>query len=245
MFNKLFLALASVAISLSAFGQPGSTIEAETYAFPGQEGDCSPCAPTPKMPTGPLAPLTPLRKGNINMTNSGANGASLNGPGFGGAVGNICANVYAFSPDEQLVSCCSCLITPNGLVSLSVDNDLLSNTLTGIIPSSVTVTIIPTLAGPGGTGTNCTNSAALAGTPNFPFKDIAAADSGLFAWGTRLLKTPVANSFAVTEGPFLRSFVSPLELASLTNRCTNIIGNGSSFGICRSCRVGGLRPSTN
>ena len=248
MFSKFILALAIVTFSLPSFGQ--ATIEAETYAFPGQAGDCNPCAPTPKMPTGPLAPLTPLSKGNINMTNSGANGASLNGPGFGGAVGNICANVYAFSPDEQLVSCCSCLITPNGLVSLSVDNDLLSNTLTGIIPSSVTVTLIPTLAGPDGTGTNCTNSAALAGTANFPFfgqigDPPRASDSGLVAWGTRLLKTPVANTFAVTEGPFLRSFTSQQELASLTNRCTNIIGNGSSFGICRSCRVGGLRPSTN
>ena len=245
MINKFFLTLTSVALSLTAFAQPGSTIEAETYAFPGQEGDCSPCAPTPKMPTGPLAPLTPLSKGNINMTNSGANGASFNGPGIGGAIGNICANVYTFSPDEQLVSCCSCLITPNGLISLSVDNDLLSNTLTGIIPSSVSVTIIPTLAGPGGTGTNCTNSAALAGTANFPFNVNPAQDAGLFAWGTRLLKTPVANSFAVSEGPFLRSFTSQQQLASVTNRCINIIGNGSSFGICRSCRVGGLRSTSN
>ena len=72
----------------------------------------------------------------INITNTGANGASLNGPGFGGAAGNVCVNVYAFSPDEQLVSCCSCLITPNGLVSLSVNSDLISNTLTGVRPNS-------------------------------------------------------------------------------------------------------------
>ena len=31
-------------------------------------------------------------------------------------------------------------------------------------------------------------------------------------------------------------------LASITNCCTNIIGNGSTFSICRTCRAGGLAP---
>ena len=170
----------------------------------------------------------------INITNSGANGASLFGPGFGGAAGNICVNVYAFSPDEQLVSCCSCLVTPNGLVSLSVNNDLISNTLTGVRPSSVVVKLVSTLAGgDGGTGTSCTNSAATGGT----------LAKGMLAWGTTIHAAAAAGTFATTETAFSPASLSAGELASITNRCTNIIGNGSTFGICRSCRQGALGAS--
>ena len=166
----------------------------------------------------------------INITNSGANGASLFGPGFGGAVGNLCVNVYAFSPDEQLVSCCSCLVTPNGLVSLSVNNDLVSNTLTGVRPSSVVVKLVSTLAGTGGTGTSCTNSAATGGT----------LVPGMLAWGTTIHAGAAAGTLDTTETAFSPASLSAGELASITNRCTNIIGNGSTFGICRSCRPGAL-----
>jgi hypothetical protein len=173
----------------------------------------------------------------INITNTGANGASLFGPGFGGAAGNICVNVYAFSPDEQLISCCSCLVTPNGLVSLSVQNDLISNTLTGVRPNSVVVKLLSTLAGTGGSGTSCTNSAASTANAIVP---------GLLAWGTTIHATnPVAGTgpYSTTETGFRPATLSGGELASITNRCTNIIGNGSTFGICRSCRVGGLGAS--
>ena len=170
----------------------------------------------------------------INITNTGVNGAPLNGPGFGGAAGNTCVNVYAFSPDEQLISCCSCLITPNGLVSLSVNQDLISNTLTGVRPNSVVVKLVNTGAGPTFTGTSCTNSAAVAGTASFPLA------GGMAAFGTSIHAAPAPGTFQGMETPFVTSPLSPAELASITNRCINIVGNGSSFGICRSCRVGGL-----
>lgn len=104
----------------------------------------------------------------VNLVNNGANGVSLKGPGFGGAAGNLCVNAYTFSPDEQLVACCSCLITPNGLASIAVGNDLLNNTLPGVRPNSVVVKLVNTCAGPDFTKSNCNNSAALAGTTNFP-----------------------------------------------------------------------------
>jgi hypothetical protein len=168
----------------------------------------------------------------INISNSGANGAPLMGPGFGGAAGNICVNVYAFSPDEQMIACCSCLVTPNGLVNLGVTRDLTVKTLTGVIPTSVVVKVLSTLAGTGGAGTSCTNSAALVGT--------ATIVPGMLAWGTTLHATPVAGTYATTETAFTPATLSAGELAGLGNRCSNILANGSGFGICQSCRAGGL-----
>ena len=207
MHTKFSLSLAAMTFSMAAFSQDGSF--QIRYAANLTSGDSV-----------------------INITNSGANGASLNGPGFGGAVGNICVNAYAFSPDEQLISCCSCLITPNGLASLSVVNDLISNTLTGVRPNSVVVKLVGTGASAAFTGTSCTNSAALAGTAAFPLAP------GMLAWGTTVHAAPVG--LAVTETAFSNATLHDGELASITNRCRNIIGNGSTFGICRSCRVGGL-----
>jgi hypothetical protein len=171
-----------------------------------------------------------LGESYINISNTGANGAPLLGPGFGGAVGNICVNVYAFSPDEQLISCCSCLVTPNGLVNLGVNRDLTSKTLTGVVPTSVVVKLVSTIAGTGGTGTSCTNSAATV--------TAGALAGGMVAWGTTLHSDPAG--VATTETAFTPATLSAGELASISGRCASILGNGSGFGICSSCKAGGL-----
>ena len=166
----------------------------------------------------------------INIVNTGANGAPLLGPGFGGAAGNTCVNVYAFSPDEQLISCCSCLITPNGVVQLGVNRDLTIKTLTGVVPSSVVVKLVNTVVG---AGTSCANSAALAGGAGFPLA------TGMAAWGTTLHEA-VGGGYATTETAFTPATLSAGELASITGRCSSILGNGSGFGVCLSCRAGAL-----
>jgi hypothetical protein len=169
----------------------------------------------------------------IDISNTGANGAPLAGPGFGATVGNLCVNVYAFSPDEQLVACCSCLVTPNGLVHLGVNGDLTSRTLTGVIPTSVVVKLLATLAGAGGTGSSCASSAALAGAPAFPL-----VPRGMVAWGTTL--HPQGAGFVTTETAFTPASLSPGEFSSITGRCASMLGNGSGFGVCNSCSQGGL-----
>jgi hypothetical protein len=161
----------------------------------------------------------------INITNSGARGAALSSGTTAATTGAICVSVYAFAPDEQMVSCCSCPVTPNGLVSLSARNDLISNTLTPAVPTSIVVKLLAT-APVGGT---CNSSAATGG-------DLV---SGMIAFGTTIHASP-AGAFQVTETPFIPATLSAGELARLTQLCMFINANGSGFGICRSCRLGGL-----
>ena len=165
----------------------------------------------------------------VNITNTGARGGVAFQSGTTANIGgSICANVYTFSPDEQLISCCSCPVTPNGLVSLSARNDLISNTLTPGVPTSIVIKLLATVP----VGGSCTNSAAAAGR--------ATLAPGMAAWGTTIHATPVAGTYAVTETAFTPSSLSASELSRISNLCAFIVANGSGFGICKSCRLGGL-----
>ncbi|MDQ6705006.1 MAG: hypothetical protein M3Z85_03455, partial [Acidobacteriota bacterium] len=124
-------------------------------------------------------------------------------------------NVYTFSPDEQLISCCCCPVTPDGLASLSVRNDLINNTLTPGVPTSVVTKLV------------ATNSAG-------------ALVPGLAAYGATLHAAPATGVFGMTETKFTPATLSQAELTRLTSLCAFIQTNGSGFGICNSCRLGGL-----
>lgn len=174
----------------------------------------------------------------VNINNTGATGAVTSLTGFRtgvgiktdilivGGNGNICVNVYAMASDEQEVSCCSCPVTPDGLVSLSVNNDLLNNPLTPATVTSVVIKLYATEP----IGNSCSGSAALSGVPPAP---------GLSAWGTTThLITGLTTG--ATENPFTPSTPSAGELTKLQSFCAFAIANGSGYGICNSCRPGGL-----
>ena len=135
--------------------------------------------------------------------------------------GDICANVYVFAEDQQLIACCACALTPNHLRTLSTQKDLISKTLTPGVPLGVTVAL---LASDGSSGVcNPSNPGTLV--------------SGLRAWATTLHAAP-GGGFAVTETEFSPATLSASELAKLTSYCGFIQADGSGFGICGSCRNG-------
>jgi hypothetical protein len=167
----------------------------------------------------------------INITNTGASANTGLGSGTSASVpGSLCANVYVFDPSEEVVSCCSCPVTPNGLVSLSAQGDLISNPLTRGNPTSVVIKLLATVP----VGGTCNNSALLAGTP--------VLATGMAAWGTtlHLNSSAAAGTYGVTETPFTPSTLSAAEARRLAYSCGVVANVGSGFGVCASCRLGGL-----
>jgi len=169
----------------------------------------------------------------INITNTGTDVASANSSTKKFGTDKLCINVYAFDPAEELIACCSCTVTPNGLVKLSVTNDLISNTLTPATPSSIVVKLLatnPTTAFPCDAG-NTYSSENL--------------KSGMRAWGTSLHKNTSTTpaSIAITEGAFVYGGLSGDELDHITTFCGFIEANATppaNSGICKSCTTGGL-----
>jgi hypothetical protein len=156
----------------------------------------------------------------VNLTNAGTNGGD-------DTTDFICANVYVFAQDQQLISCCACPLSPNDLQTLSVQNDLINNTLTPGVPTGVTIGIVAS----DDTGTPGCNAATV---------DPTKLVSGLRAWGTTLHAAP-GGGFAVTETEFSQVGLSGgpgSEFAKMTSFCGFIQADGSKFGICGSCHPG-------
>jgi hypothetical protein len=170
----------------------------------------------------------------IDIVNDGANGAPAQGPGFGTATGNVCVAVYMIDPGEELVSCCSCLITPNQAVELDVRGNLAGahGTINGLIPQSVTIKLVGQALSGG--ATTCPSNAAAT---------LTAPAGGFVAFGTTPHQTAAPGVFASTETPFLNGSLSASELTSLTGRCASILGNNSGFGACAGCAPGALGAS--
>jgi hypothetical protein len=180
-------------------------------------------------PVAPVAHDTPFQINYATNLGVGDSFVTLTNSGASSTVatpvqnGNLCINVYTYDPAEELVSCCSCPVTPNGLEFLSVKNDLIARTLTPAIPSSVVIKLVSSSAP--------TCNPATVGRPG----NLLAP--GMVAWGTTLAQTS-AGVYTPERTPFTPATLSGAELNRMTTLCGFIQSNGSGYGICASCRPG-------
>jgi hypothetical protein len=201
----------------------------------------------------------------VNITNDGFNGGVFN-PAAPTA-GNICVNTYVFDPQEEEIGCCACLVTPNGLNSLSVKSDLISNNLTPAVPTSVVIKLLGSLPSTTAAGNFTICNPATAGTTM-----LTALEYGMVAWGSTLEPAATPGTYGPVNVPFGTGALSGMlpgvvgitngylqvnfgpgvtttfgvdpvpgtELFGLTSLCNFIQANGTGFGICKSCRLGAL-----
>ncbi len=142
---------------------------------------------------------------NLRLTNPGSTG------------GNLCAEIYVFDQDQQLSECCGCLVSPDGLLALSLNSDLTGNPLTGI---RSTTGVIKVVSADVPANVSCDPSVI---TPN----------GELLAWSTNT-QAKSASAVAFTESSFQLSPLGDAELAALQSQCSMVATLASGRGVC-SC----------
>ena len=159
--------------------------------------------------------------GTLRITNFGSNGG---GPAPNG---NLCAMIYVFDPQEELQECCGCVLTPDGLRTLSVHSDLTSNPNNNEVLATGEIKILTSAPNSGGT---C--------DPSFggPGGSTVTLTGALAAWGTHVQN--VDGSYQVTETASQLESASGSDVSRITRfLCGSIVQNSTGRGLC-SCGTG-------
>jgi hypothetical protein len=134
----------------------------------------------------------------------------ISNPGSG--AGDLCAQIYVFDPLQEMIECCACLVTPDGLRTLSVNTDLTSNTLTSVTPHMGSVSIVSGVVPSNGV---CS-----------PLNDVVYPT--IRAWGTHIQDLPTDS---ITETEYSDRALGPWN-ENLLIDCYGILLDGSGHGIC-------------
>jgi hypothetical protein len=153
-----------------------------------------------------------------NANTAGAPDATLRLTNDGTSGSNICADIFVYDSAQELSECCSCLITPNGLLTLSVNKALTANPLTGVSLNTGTISIV--------------SARPTAGACPLPTTAIAPV-AGVRGWATHIQN----SNFTITETSSQDATLSTTEQTELQNGCHAIHLVGSGTGIC-SCGTG-------
>lgn len=110
--------------------------------------------------------------------------------------GNLWAAIYVFDDSQELQECCACKITPDGLLSESVNKNLTANPLTGKVLTRGVIKVI---------SSSTWDPTNVMPTP------------GLRSWGTHIQAS--GKSYAITETTFEDSNLGSYEQPQLDLLC--------------------------
>jgi hypothetical protein len=129
--------------------------------------------------------------------------------------GDLCGAIYVFDNTEAMFACCSCKITPNGYLSLSVNTNLTSHVAPNKLPVRGVIKVLSS------TTTN-TNSCDPTNVTQQP---------GIHGWIAHPQKG--SSGFQISETELKEAPIDNAEFADLQEDCQVILtqGNGSQ-GFC-------------
>src|SRR5580704_1007341 len=152
-----------------------------------------------------------LPDSTVRITNDGDTG------------GNLWASFYVFDDSQELQECCSCLVSADGLLSESVNKQLLANPLTGKVNHAGAIQVV--------------SSSTPGPTSNTPAPGLHGSSVGWdLAVNTTDAKLPVVNAYLAFEHPLADSNLTSSHQSELQNLCSYAINLGSGTGVC-SCTL--------
>jgi len=150
----------------------------------------------------------------LRIVNDGVTGSPISGN-----EGRLCANIYVFDAAQEMIECCHCVITANGMRTLSVLKDLTQNPLTGFpAPDNGVIKILGTVAN------GCSESSPT------------ALSAGLLAWQTHV-EQPTNGTFVTSVTQYGDGTLSASEFSFLGEACSFVQYLGSGKGVC-GCGTG-------
>ena len=233
ILGLLAVTLLPACLTSSAFGQSVSSNRSSDAYYIGYFGNAN---------------LPGFPDTQVNIVNPGSTGG-YSQTDFKTPVGDLCANIYVFKADQEMVECCSCFVSPNGHIQLSTNLDLTKNPFQN--PATVPVPVagvIKIVSSDPFSDDTCSESASSGG--GSATLDKAGTgydpDGSLRTWNTHARQTVGGASplYTVTEVPFRPASLGHFtrddtfssegatELIKLQSQCYVLQNTGSGRGRC-------------
>jgi hypothetical protein len=160
----------------------------------------------------------------VRLINVGLKGTPMTSP-----YGDVCSNICVFDNNQEMIACCSCRITPNGLATASVGTQLTNNPVTSVVPVAGVIKIITKKA-----YDHCDPTYGADALDSF---DLTPAGDWVVGFRTHLQDTGGATFVTETNIPAASLGRDEREFLPLACAFARYLGSGK--GTC-SCTEAGL-----